>query len=113
MAKRDKTPSPPPAIIEEPSWCILYPLLSTDPSAAEAIARLLHEIRRAIRSGETELAIATLTAGIETAFEYSREHEAAFRLFERFIDCELTPADEPLNLIKSALKRARLKSADS
>jgi hypothetical protein len=101
-------------LFDDNGWNFIEPPYNTDPNAADALADNLATIRTAMLSGPegVERADATLMAGIEAAFRCSRTYKAAFRLYVLNFGGELPPDDEPLTLIRGALKRAGVRIED-
>ncbi|HEV7906411.1 MAG TPA: hypothetical protein VGO96_21415 [Pyrinomonadaceae bacterium] len=97
-------------LADETTWtAILEPALCQDPAAVECLARLLFTIKKAIESGAegVKQASQTLSHGIELLYPYTNAHKSALELYLLSLEGDLTPQDEPLNLIKAAIERGR------
>lgn len=101
-------PQPGAPLVDAEDWAaILEPTLCQDVAAIGCLARLLFRIKRAIDSGpEGALqASRTLLDSIEVLYLYTKDHEAAAKLYVLSLEGKLKPEDEPLNLINAALAR--------
>jgi len=97
-------------LADDATWtAILEPALCQDPAAIECLARLLLTIKKAIESGAEGVrqASQTLAHGIELMYPYTDAHKAALELYVLSLEGELTPQDEPLNLINAAIGRGK------
>lgn len=98
------------ALYDEEDWIVvLGPCLSADPTTAEGLARILFELRQAINRGPDGVLLAsnTLQAGLRQLYLYTEAHQAAFALFETYLQGRLKPVDEPVELLRGAIKRAQ------
>ena len=83
-------------------------ILSGDPDAADALARLFDSFRQAMDSGlqginETRKALLT---AVELAYLHSGAHEAAIKLYRLSLAGHLKVKDEPIRLINAAIGRS-------
>lgn len=79
--------------------------------AAESLAHLLFRIKQAVESGPdgAQRASAALLVGIQSLYLHTAAHEAAVELYLLSLTGELTPQDEPLQLLKAAIERGKAK----
>lgn len=95
-------------LADDLTWkAILEPALCQDSAGVEALARLLFALKRAIDSGPEGAMRASqaLLDGIESAYLHTDAHKAALRLYVLSLEGNLTPQDEPLQLINAAIER--------
>ena len=79
--------------------------------AAESLTHLLFRIKQAVESGPdgVQHASAALLVGIRSLYLHTAAHEAAVELYLLSLTGDLTPQDEPLQLIKAAIERGKAK----
>lgn len=97
-------------LTDEEDWAaVLEPALSQDAAAVEVLARLLFTIKKAIDSGPEGAmrASQTLQHGVEQLYLHTTAHQAALTLYVLYLEGNLKPQDEPLNLINTAIARGR------
>ena len=100
-------------LLADETWlAILEPELCKDTAAVELLARLLFTIKKEINSGSAGVRRASkiLSNGIDVLYLYTNSHKAALELYGIFLEGDLPPKDEPLNLINAAIERGRRKS---
>lgn len=80
-------------------------------AAAESLTHLLFSIKQAIESGPNgaQRASAALLVGIRSLYLHTAAHEAALELYLLSLTGDLTPQDEPLQLLKAAIERGKAK----
>lgn len=92
-------------------------ILGGDAQAADVLARLFEEFRRAIEGGLRGIneAREALAAAVEISYLHSEAHAAAVRLYRLSVEGQLRVEDEPLQLIGAALERgaAKARAGDS
>lgn len=97
-------------LADDETWkAVLEPALCTDAAAVEVLARLLFRIKEAIDSGPAGAVWAsqTLLSGIELMYLHTNAHKVARKLYLLSLQGNLTPQDEPLNLINAAIERGK------
>lgn len=79
--------------------------------AAESLTHLLFRIKQAVESGPdgAQRASAALLVGIRSLYLHTAVHEAAVELYLLSLTGDLTPQDEPLQLLKAAIERGKAK----
>lgn len=79
--------------------------------AAESLTHLLFRIKQAVDSGPdgVQRASAALLVGIRSLYLHTAAHEAAVELYLLSLTGDLTPQDEPLQLLKAVIERGRAK----
>ena len=79
--------------------------------AAESLTHLLFRIKQAVESGPdgAQRASAALLVGIRSLYLHTAAHEAAVELYLLSLTGDLTPQDEPLQLLKAAIERGKAK----
>ena len=79
--------------------------------AAESLTHLLFRIKQAVESGPdgVQQASAALLVGIRSLYLHTATHEAAVELYLLSLTGDLTPQDEPLQLLKAAIERGKAK----
>src|SRR5918998_2419902 len=79
--------------------------------AAESLTHLLFRIKQAVESGPdgVQQASAALLVGIRSLYLHTAAHEAAVELYLLSLTGDLTPQDEPLQLLKAAIERGKAK----
>jgi hypothetical protein len=90
------------------TWLVfLETAFRTDPSGAGTLAHLLFIIKEAIESGPdgVKRAVSTLSYGLRLVYLYTDEHKLALRLYLQCLTGHLSPQDEPLTLLDSAIER--------
>jgi hypothetical protein len=77
--------------------------------AAESLTHLLFRIKQAVESGPdgAQQASAALLVGIRSLYLHTAAHEAAVELYLLSLTGDLTPQDEPLQLLKAAIERGK------
>lgn len=77
--------------------------------AAESLTHLLFRIKQAVESGPdgAQRASAALLVGIRSLYLHTAAHEAAVELYLLSLTGDLTPHDEPLQLLKAAIERGK------
>jgi hypothetical protein len=113
LKKSTETISSKDDLLADETWlAILEPELCKDAAAVELLARLLFTIKKEINSGSAGVRRASeiLSNGINVMYLYTNAHKAALELYVLSLEGELTPQDEPLNLIKAAIERGKRKS---
>ena len=77
--------------------------------AAESLTHLLFRIKQAVESGPdgAQRASAALLVGIRSLYLHTAAHEAAVELYLLSLTGDLTPQDEPLQLLKAAIERGK------
>jgi hypothetical protein len=77
--------------------------------AAESLTHLLFRIKQAVESGPdgAQRANAALLVGIRSLYLHTAAHEAAVELYLLSLTGDLTPQDEPLQLLKAAIERGK------
>jgi hypothetical protein len=101
-------------LLADETWvAILEPELRKDSAAVELLARLLFIIKKEINSGVSGVRRANkiLSNGIEVLYLYTNAHKAALELYVLYLEGNLKPQDEPLNLINAAIERGKTKDA--
>ena len=80
-------------------------------AAAESLTHLLFRIKQAVESGPdgAQRASAALLVGIRSLYLHTAAHEAAVELYLLSLTGDLTPQDEPLQLLKAAIERGEAK----
>jgi hypothetical protein len=83
-------------------------ILDGDPRAADVLARMLDNFRRAIDEGLNGINAARrgLASAVELVYLHTRTHDAALKLYCLSLDGELRTEDEPLTLIDAAIGRS-------
>lgn len=78
--------------------------------AAECILRVLFEILDAIQAGPEGVARAvnSLKDGIEYAYQYTEAHKLALKLYLLSMEGNLSPFDEPMQLLTLAIERGMI-----
>lgn len=76
---------------------------------AESLTHLLFRIKQAVESGPdgAQRASAALLVGIRSLYLHTAAHEAAVELYLLSLTGDLTPQDEPLQLLKAAIERGK------
>ena len=79
--------------------------------AAESLTHLLFRIKQAVESGPdgVQQASVALLVGIRSLYLHTAAHEAAVELYLLSLTGDLTPQDEPLQLLKAAIERGQAK----
>jgi hypothetical protein len=79
--------------------------------AAESLTHLLFRIKQAVESGPdgVQRVSAALLVGIRSLYLHTAAHEAAVELYLLSLTGDLTPQDEPLQLLKAAIERGKAK----
>jgi hypothetical protein len=79
--------------------------------AAESLTHLLFRIKQAVESGPdgAQRASAALLVGIRSLYLHTAAHEAAVELYMLSLTGDLTPQDEPLQLLNAAIERGKAK----
>lgn len=79
--------------------------------AAESLTHLLFRIKQAVDSGPdgAQRASVALLVGIRSLYLHTAAHEAAVELYLLSLTGDLTPQDEPLQLLKAAIERGKAK----
>ena len=79
--------------------------------AAESLTHLLFRIKQAVESSPdgAQQASTALLVGIRSLYHHTAAHEAAVELYLLSLTGDLTPQDEPLQLLKAAIERGQAK----
>ena len=83
-------------------------ILSGEPDAADALARLFDSLRQAIDSGLSGInqTREVLLTAVELAYLHSGAHASALRLYRLSLAGHLKVQDEPVRLINAAIARS-------
>src|SRR5260370_36792720 len=99
-------------LADQKTWeIILDPAFCNDPGAADCLAHLLFDLKKAIASGPegSMRVINTLQDGIQMAWPYTKEHKPARELYEIDLSVDLKPWDGRRQLLEVALGRPKPK----
>jgi hypothetical protein len=96
-------------LADDEDWLTFLDPTLSKAVAAESLTHLLFRIKQAIESGPdgAQLASAALLVGIRALYLHTAAHEAAVELYLLSLTGDLTPQDEPLQLLKAAIKRGK------
>jgi hypothetical protein len=104
---KSSEPHNPTLPIDSETWEIITEEFQKDPGGANTLAHVLFDLRKAMRSGrKARLQMAaSLTEGIRTVYLSTREHKLAAQLYQLALSGDLTPENEPLQLLEAAIER--------
>jgi hypothetical protein len=98
-------------LADEEDWLTFLNPTLCKAAAAESLTHLLFRIKQAVESGPdgVKQASAALLVGIRLLYLHTAAHEAAVELYLLSLIGDLTPQDEPLQLLKAAIERGKAK----
>jgi hypothetical protein len=98
-------------LADDEDWLTFLNSTLCKATAAESLTYLLFRIKQAVESGPdgTQRASAALLVGIRSLYLHTAAHEAAVELYLLSLTGDLTPQDEPLQLLKAAIERGKVK----
>ena len=91
-------------IADDEDWLTFLNPALCKAAVAESLTRLLFRIKQAVESGPdgVQQASAALLVGIRSLYLHTAAHEAAVELYLLSLTGDLTPQDEPLQLLKAS-----------
>ena len=98
-------------LADEEDWLTFLNPTLCKAATAESLTHLLFRIKQAVESGPdgVKQASAALLVGIRLLYLHTAAHEAAVELYLLSLIGDLTPQDEPLQLLKAAIERGKAK----
>jgi hypothetical protein len=96
-------------LVDDEDWLTFLDPTLCKAVAAESLTHLLFRIKQAVESGPdgAQRASAALLVGIRSLYLHTAAHEAAVELYLLSLTGDLTPQDEPLQLLKAAIERGK------
>jgi hypothetical protein len=96
-------------LADDGDWLIFLNPTLCKATAAESLTHLLFRIKQAVESGPdgAQRASVALLVGIRSLYLHTAAHEAAVELYLLSLTGDLTPQDEPLQLLKAAIERGK------